>query len=83
MTLLEQDVDFDLLLTDVHMPGRFDGIAVARQARTRHPDLPVVLATGRSETLRAFGPLGPTEICLSKPYSPLEAVSIVEQRLGV
>ena len=83
VALLERDGGFDLLLTDVHMPGRFDGIALARQARTRHPNLPVVFATGRPETLRTFGPLGPREVCLSKPYSPLEALRIVEQLLGV
>ena len=83
MALLEQDADFDLLLTDVHMPGRFDGIAVARQARARYPNLPIVFATGRPETLRTFGPLGPGEICLPKPFSPMEALAIVKRLLGV
>lgn len=83
VALIEQDSHFDLLLTDVHMPGRFDGVAVARLARAQNPDLPVVFATGRPETLRSFGPLGARAVCLSKPYSPLEALKIVERLLGV
>lgn len=82
MALLEQHGDFDLLLTDVHMPGRFDGIEVARRARVRQPDLPVVFATGRPDTLRAFGTLGSREMLLAKPFSPLEALRTVERLLG-
>jgi CheY-like chemotaxis protein len=80
--LLQRDAGFDLLLTDVHMPGRFDGIAVARQARARRPELLVVFATGRPETLHTFGPLGPRDVCLFKPFSPSEVLRLVERLLG-
>jgi CheY-like chemotaxis protein len=36
----------DLLLTDVMMPGRFDGFALARRARELRPELPIVLVSG-------------------------------------
>lgn len=83
VALLEQGPNFDLLLTDVHMPGQFDGVALARQARARQSDLPIVFATGRPETLRTFGPLGPREVCLLKPFSPMEALRIVQRLLGM
>ena len=45
--LIDHPDEFDVLLTDVHMPGRLDGIGVAAHARARHPGLPIVVATGR------------------------------------
>lgn len=40
---------FDLVFSDIVMPGAMNGIALARKVRELHPDLPVVLATGYSE----------------------------------
>jgi CheY-like chemotaxis protein len=36
----------DLVFTDIQMPGRLDGIGLARLLRERHPALPVVLTSG-------------------------------------
>lgn len=47
--LIDRADCFDLLLTDVHMPGRLDGLAVAERARATHPGLPIVVVTGRPE----------------------------------
>ena len=80
---LERCGGFDLLLTDVHMPGRLNGVDVARHARARQPDLPVVFATGRPESLESFGKPGPRDICLAKPFSPSEALRTVELLLQV
>jgi CheY-like chemotaxis protein len=83
LEMLERHDRLDLLLTDVHLPGRFNGVDVALNARTRHPDLPVVFATGRPETLKSFGKLGLREVCLPKPLSPIEALTVVERLLQV
>jgi CheY-like chemotaxis protein len=37
---------FQLVLTDVTMPGSMDGVTLAREIRKIHPGLPVVLITG-------------------------------------
>jgi CheY-like chemotaxis protein len=37
---------FDLVVSDVMMPGAMDGLALARALRERHPEVPVVLVTG-------------------------------------
>jgi CheY-like chemotaxis protein len=59
----------DLLLTDIVMPGSMSGIDVAREARRRFPNLPIVFTSGFSnpETVRAEAvALGASLI--SKPY---------------
>ncbi len=82
MELLKQRGRVDLLMTDVHMPGRINGVDLARRARLRYPELPVVFATGRPETLKAFGELGPRDICMSKPFTPMEVLRVVERLLA-
>jgi CheY-like chemotaxis protein len=42
---------FDLLLTDIVMPGEMDGLALARCAATRHPELKIVLTSGYPENI--------------------------------
>jgi signal transduction histidine kinase len=43
----------DLLLSDVVMPGRLNGVGLARAVRARHPGLPVLLMTGYTQELQA------------------------------
>ena len=48
MTALEAAPDFDLLFTDIRLPGLLDGWAIAERARALNPDIGVVYATGYS-----------------------------------
>lgn len=41
----------DLVFTDIVMPGKMDGLGLAKVLRATHPHLPVLLATGYSEDL--------------------------------
>ncbi|MFZ5663011.1 MAG: PAS domain S-box protein [Pseudomonadota bacterium] len=54
---LAADAAFDVVLSDIVMPGRMDGLEFAREVERRHPELAVVLATGYSHTLAAGGEL--------------------------
>ncbi|MBJ6727121.1 ATP-binding response regulator [Geomesophilobacter sediminis] len=60
--------DFDLLLTDLTMPG-LTGVKLAAAVRTVRPDLPVLLCTGATETVgeEQAEQLGIREV-LRKPY---------------
>jgi PAS domain S-box-containing protein len=42
----------DLVFSDIVMPGKMDGLALAQAIRTKYPRLPILLATGYSDTLR-------------------------------
>jgi len=62
----EQQGRFDLVFTDVVMPG-MNGIDLAHEVRQRWPDLPVVLTSGYSHVLAEEGSHG-FEL-LQKPYT--------------
>lgn len=48
--LLAEDDRFDVLMTDVTMPGQIGGVELAEHAREIHPGLPVVFVSGMPET---------------------------------
>ncbi len=59
---------FDLVLLDTVLPGEFSGITLARELCQLHPDLPVLVASGRAdiaERARRDG-IG----FIRKPYDP-------------
>lgn len=67
LALAEQGGEFDILVTDVQMPG-LDGISLASQLRARRPALKVLLMSGYPEQLArgrslVAGPIG----TLTKP----------------
>jgi PAS domain S-box-containing protein len=70
---LEAD-EYDLLLSDIVMPGRMDGLMLARTVRKRHPRLPVLLATGYSEAAQSAGN---EFMILRKPYMLHELSSTI------
>jgi len=52
----------DLMFSDIVMPGKFDGIDLARQVRRLRPELPILLTTGYSGARKSEFPI------LRKPY---------------
>jgi CheY-like chemotaxis protein len=68
---------FRLLVTDIHMPGKLDGMQVAALMRARSPD------AGRPEALGEIGPFGPKEVLLTKPFTPSELVGVVHLLLAI
>jgi CheY-like chemotaxis protein len=51
--LAEIDADgIDLVFSDIVMPGKMDGLTLAQTIRGKYPRLPILLATGYSDTLR-------------------------------
>jgi PAS domain S-box-containing protein len=58
---------FDLVISDITMPGSHDGLALARKLRRISPRLPVLLVTGYSS--RAVEAAGEFPV-LRKPFQP-------------
>jgi len=62
------------VVTDIHMPGERDGIAVGQHARRRYPTTPVIYCTGRPDALNGAGPLKHRDVLVRKPYVPSQVV---------
>jgi signal transduction histidine kinase len=66
-TALEQiEADgIDVVFSDIIMPGKMDGLKLARAIREKNPDLPILLTTGYSDSVRHVRADFPV---LRKPY---------------
>src|SRR5690242_16755322 len=66
LAILGGDSAFDLLFTDIRMPGSIDGWQLAREAKQLIPGLKVIYATGLGD---AGEGLGQGECYVRKPYN--------------
>lgn len=57
----------ELLITDIHMPGKLDGLDLARTAAGEWPDLHIVICSGRSRIIASDLP--PRTKFVAKPYT--------------
>jgi len=76
--------DFDLLITDLRMPGKLDGMDVVREARQSHPDTRVIVLTAHGSVTTAVDAmkLGAIDF-LEKPMSgPTELRTLVSRALS-
>ena len=78
LALLRYGVAVDLVLSDVRMPGRLDGRALAAEIRTLRPNLPVLLMTGYDDT-----GLTDTELpIVRKPFSREDLLEMLGRLLA-
>lgn len=66
LDLLQRGKLFDIVFSDIVMPGELNGVDLARIVRDRHPSLPMLLATGYSNVAQAAMDEG--FVILRKPY---------------
>ncbi|WP_199743193.1 response regulator [Sphingomonas ginsenosidivorax] len=72
---------FDLVFTDLVMPGSINGILLAQEIAARAPDLPVLMTTGYNEDLVVDGPDRAERDVIGKPYRPSELADRIRQAL--
>jgi DNA-binding NtrC family response regulator len=72
---LEKD-DIDIVCSDIVMPGKMDGVGLAKTIRARNPKLPILLMTGFSDCER-------NRIAVSDPAQALSAARIEPRVAGV
>jgi len=65
LKVLDSGARFELVFSDIVMPGAIDGVGLAREIRSRYPGLPVILTTGYSDAAQAAPPDLPI---LRKPF---------------
>ena len=78
LILLEEGLPFRLLITDIVLPGRLDGFALARRAKEILPKLEIVYATGFPVVAGVRSRGAPWGRTLLKPYGRDDLVNIVE-----
>ncbi|HEX8166735.1 MAG TPA: ATP-binding protein [Beijerinckiaceae bacterium] len=83
LELIEAGQRFDLVFSDVVMPGGMSGLDLAHRLRDIRPDLPVLLATGYSHAVQEGA--GEAFTILPKPYTAAKiaaAIRGLSERLG-
>lgn len=73
---------FDMLFSDIVMPGGLNGISLAERVKARRPELPVLLTTGYNEDLLIEGPARPSQDVIGKPYRRAELLDRIAQALA-
>ena len=71
-----RDDSFDLVLSDIVMPGGLNGLDLAHAVRDHHPELPLVLVSGYSD--KANLALHAGFILLTKPYTTAALAEAIE-----
>ena len=77
---LAEGTKIDLVFSDIVMPGTIDGVGLAREIRSRYPDLPVVLTTGYSDAAQA----APADLkILRKPFDTVALRGFIADMMAV
>jgi two-component system NtrC family sensor kinase len=77
---LTSGVHFDLVLTDVVMVGKPNGLELARLVRARHPHLPLIVMTGYTAEIARISDEGFT--VLTKPFELPTLASAIDAKLA-
>ena len=81
LTILLEHVKFDLLFTDIVMPGVMNGFELAEEAKRLQPNLKVIYATGFTHLPRGGGGTALHGKLIQKPYRPDELAFEVDRAL--
>jgi len=71
------DEEFDIVFTDVHMPGSTNGLQLAQWIERERPEIEVILTSGLARKAEAAKDLCGHRQLVEKPYD----LSDVEQRI--
>jgi PAS domain S-box-containing protein len=83
LAALKTSDGFDLLFTDVVMPGGINGLQLADEAHKLHPGLPVLLSSGYTDaTLPQAGSPNGNFHLLRKPYRRQDLATKIRAALG-
>ncbi len=76
LAILQDDRAFDLLFTDIRMPGQIDGWELAAEAKRLVPGLKVIYSTGLDESTAG---LEPSERLIQKPYRLTALMDLLDE----
>lgn len=80
LDILAKDTDFDLILTDIVMPGGMNGIDLHEAVQAAHPGIPTILMTGYAQDAFARSGRKPEDfLVLYKPFGRDDLVQMIER----
>jgi CheY-like chemotaxis protein len=79
--LLDQGSEFDMVFSDIVMPGGMDGLQLSDELHRRYPALPVLLVTGCYASLEA-APRGARRRVIRKPYNVKSLGDVIEDLMS-
>lgn len=83
LAMFETDPTFDLLLTDIVMPGSLQGPALSQVIRDQAPDIPVIFMSGYASETTAHGVgVRPDDTHLTKPIRRSDLIAAIEKSLA-
>ena len=83
LALVDQGVEFDVLFTDMIMPGGMNGRELAQEILKRRGGLKVLYTSGYTENSVVHeGHLDPGVVLLRKPYRKSELAQKIREVLG-
>jgi PAS domain S-box-containing protein len=83
LATIENGSQFDLLFTDVIMPGSMNGRQLADEVLRRRPSTKVLFTSGYAENaIVHHGRLDPGVLLLAKPYRKADLARMIRQAIG-
>jgi PAS domain S-box-containing protein len=83
LAIVDNDLELDMLFTDVIMPGSMNGRQLADEAARRRPSLKVLFTSGYTENaIIHHGRLDPGVLLLAKPYRKSELARMIRKALA-
>jgi DNA-binding NtrC family response regulator len=78
LALLQENPCFQLICTDIQMPGELDGIDLAKRVLERHPEMKVIIMSSQSRHSDRL----PSVPFLSKPFLASRLVDLARRALA-
>lgn len=78
LTILLSGQEIDLLVTDVRMPGKIDGMELARRSKSLNHARPIIVCSGHLSQEES----NPADRFLAKPYSSDALIEIIKELVG-
>lgn len=72
--------NIDALITDIELPGSYDGLHLAGLAARERPDLPIVVVSGGVRPTR--DQLPPGAVFIPKPYRIADILAALERQMN-
>jgi DNA-binding NtrC family response regulator len=77
---LDERPDISAVFTDVNMPGRFDGVELARMVHDRRSDIVIIVTSGAVKVRKDDLPEGGQFV--PKPYRGDRVAKLIEELVG-